>query len=128
VFDPTGKRVSRVDKKLANIGGDRTKIAPIIAFQLNLVGPVNSEAAVLSSGAGTFVYRANNAMIALTSEPRCAESGYVTAETANSLYDSITSPASTSFTQGFHVSLTEAPARKRSGIIRPRTIYKGPVK
>jgi hypothetical protein len=128
VLDNNGKTVSRVDKKLSDIGGNSSKIAPIIAFQLNLVGPVNSEAAVLSSGAGTFVYQATNSMTALTSEPQCAESGYITAETANSLYDSLPGAASTTFTQGFHVSLTEAPARKRFGIIRPRTIYKGPVK
>ncbi|MEP6749773.1 MAG: hypothetical protein ABJB86_18690 [Bacteroidota bacterium] len=130
VFNNTGGSVSRVDKKLSDIGGDSTKIAPIIAFQLNLVGPVNSEAVVLSSGAGTFVYKATNAMMALTAEPNsCAESGYITAETANSLYDMLpTTTTSTSITQGFHVSLTEAPARKRLGIIRPRTTYKGPVK
>jgi hypothetical protein len=28
-------------------------LAPIVAFELNLVGPVNGESAVLSSGAGT---------------------------------------------------------------------------
>lgn len=120
VFDNHGKSVARTDKKLSDIGGDSSKIAPIIAFQLNLVGPVNSEAAVLSSGAGTFVYKANNRMTALASEPnQCAESQYVTAETANSLYDSLPSTPATTLTQGFHVSLTEAPARKRRGIIRP---------
>jgi hypothetical protein len=128
VIDNTGKTVTSVNKQLSSIGGTPAKIAPIIAFQLNLVGPTNAEAAVLSSGAGTFVYSSRNIMTALTSEPSCAESGYMTAETANSLYDAVsTTMSSLTFSQGFHVSLTEAPARKRMGKVRPHTIYRGPV-
>ncbi len=130
VFDNDGNTVSIVDQKLADIGGDSSKIAPIIAFQMNLVGPVNGEAAVLSSGAGTFVYQATNAMTTLMSSPQCAELHYSTAETANSLYDSPTAanPTFTVFNQGFHVSLKEALARKPSGIMRARTVYTGPAK
>jgi hypothetical protein len=35
------------------------ELSPIIAFELNLVGPFNNESTVLSSSAGTIVYHAS---------------------------------------------------------------------
>jgi hypothetical protein len=60
--------------------------SPFIAFELNLVGPFNSESTVLSSSAGTIVYHASAPLIVSSQEPPCAESNYYTAETANSIY------------------------------------------
>ena len=59
VVDDTGKTVANIVKTL-NVG--KSDLAPIIAFELNLVGPVNSEGAVLSSGAGTITYQATTAL------------------------------------------------------------------
>jgi len=99
-----------------------TDIAPIIAFELNLVGPVNAEGAVLSSGAGTFTYTATTPLTPLTSEPVCAESGYITAETANSSYGTLPGQASVSLTQSFSVSTATSAMRMREGIVRPGLI------
>jgi hypothetical protein len=97
-------------------------LAPIIAFELNLVGPVNSESAVLSSGAGTFEYTSSDALTPLSQEPSCAESGYVTAETANSVYGTLPSTASKTISQTFSVT-TGQPMMKKAGKIRPGLIY-----
>jgi hypothetical protein len=63
--------------------------------------------------------------IALSQEPSCAESGYITAETANSFYGTLSSNPSTTFTQSFNVS-TEKPMiskkrKPRPGLIIPET-------
>ena len=64
------------------------------------------------------VYTASNAMTPLTVEPPCAESGYVTAETANSFYGSLPATPNTTFTQTYSVGFEEPMIRKR-GKIRP---------
>jgi hypothetical protein len=102
-------------------------LAPIIAFELNLVGPVNGESAILSSGAGTFSYTASNALTAVMAEPPCAESGYVTAETANSFYTAMSANPSTSITQSFSVDFAK-PAINKIGKHRPGLIYTPPAK
>ena len=91
VVDDNGKTLANVKKVLTSLtgigvmqGGNASDLAPIVAFELNLVGPENSEGAVLSSGAGTFTYTATTPLTALVSEPPCAESTDFTRETANS--------------------------------------------
>jgi len=96
-------------------------LAPIVAFELNLVGPVNGESAVLSSGAGTITYASSTTLTVLNQEPSCTESGYITAETANSFYGTLSSTPSTVFTQTFSVS-TEAPMIRKQGKPRPGMI------
>ena len=98
-------------------------LAPIIAFELNLVGPVNSESAVLSSGEGSIIYEATTPMTALNAEPSCAESGYITAETANSVYGVLNSGPSTEFSQSFNITSGLAMIRKQ-GKVRPGLIYR----
>jgi hypothetical protein len=63
-------------------------LAPIVAFELDLVGPFNSEHASLTSGQGTLTLSATNDLTALTSEPAGLWAGG-TAETANSFYSSL---------------------------------------
>jgi len=124
IIDNTGHTLASVTKTLLQIAGTTTvDIAPIIGFELNLVGPVNSESAVLSSGAGTFTFRATNPLTPLTQEPSCAESGYITAETANSFYGPLSSIPATTFTQTFNVGTvsTEAPMISKVGKPRPST-------
>jgi hypothetical protein len=120
VIDNNGNTVANVTKTLTSISGvTPADLAPIVAFELNLVGPVNSESAVLSSGAGTISYSANSAMTVLSSEPTCTESGYITAETANTVYGVLSGTPSTAFTQSFNVTGTATPMIRKVGKIRP---------
>jgi hypothetical protein len=96
-------------------------VAPIIAFELNLVGPVNGESAVLSSGAGTITYRVPGVLSVQNAEPPCAESGFVTAEKANSFYSELSASPSSLFIQSFNVS-TERPMIRKEGKTRPSFI------
>lgn len=63
-------------------------LAPLVAFELNIVGPQNAEISVLSSGAGTITYTTNSpsGLTALSQEPSCTESGLITEEEANTCY------------------------------------------
>ena len=77
-------------------------IAPIIAFQLNIVGPDNGLNSYFSSGAGTITYTASTPLTAVTQQPACtAAQGTITEETANSGYGILPSIASCSLTQSF---------------------------
>jgi hypothetical protein len=83
--------------------------AAIVAFQLNIVGPFNSESAVLTSGAGTIGYSAANGLVASTNRPTFAEFGRGgTAETANTFYGTLPSTESHTFTQTFKVGSVPA--------------------
>ncbi len=93
-----------------------TELAPIIAFELNLVGPGNSESTVLSSGAGTITYTASSSLTVLNREPSCA-GGFSTAETANSIYGQLPAGPSTVLVQSFNVS-TGVPMIRKQGKLR----------
>jgi hypothetical protein len=122
IIDDQGRGLANVTKILTSISGvTSADLAPIIAFELNLVGPVNGERSVLSSGAGTITYTSSSELTVLSYEPSCAESGYVTAETANSFYGVLSATPSTIFTQSFHVS-TERPMFRKAGKLRPGLI------
>src|SRR5271156_783359 len=106
ITDNQGKTQAKEILTLTSISGvTSVDLAPIIAFELNLVGPVHSENAVLSSGAGTIVYAASSALTVLNQEPSCAQPGYTTAETANSFYGVLAAASrSNTLVQSFHVS------------------------
>ena len=113
VIDNNGNTKANVTLSLLSISGvTAADLAPIIAFELNLVGPVNGESAILSSGAGSIVYTASEALTPLTQEPPCAESGYITAETANTFYGALSTTASTTFNQSFTAEFTAKPINK----------------
>jgi hypothetical protein len=81
------------------------ELAPIVAFQLNIVGPIDAQTAVLSSGAGTITYTASPAMTAGTSVPSaCTETSEGTGEQANTVYGTLPTSPSNSFTQSFNIS------------------------
>jgi hypothetical protein len=123
VIDDHGKSLANVTKTLTSISGvTADDVAPITAFELNLVGPVNSESAVLSSGAGSIVYQASTPLTALSSEPACTESGYITAETANSVYSTLPSGPSNMLSQSFSVGSTETFLISKQGKVRPGLI------
>jgi len=105
VPDPQGQLLPTVMP--SNLPTENT--AAIVAFQLNIVGPFNSESAVLTSGAGTIGYSAANGLVASTNRPTFAESGNGgTAETANTFYGTLPSTESHTFTQTFKVGSVSA--------------------
>jgi len=67
-----GQTVAESDMALTDIGVPAQDLSPIIAFELNLVGPGNAESAELFSGAGTITYTAKSKLTAIASEPPCA--------------------------------------------------------
>jgi hypothetical protein len=71
VVEPGGRTVAHVTKYLESLSGVSgapvrgSEPAPIVAFELNRVGPVNSERTTLSSSAGNIVYTASTPLTAL---------------------------------------------------------------
>lgn len=123
VVDNNGKTLASVSKTLTDLPNvTSNEIAPITAFELNLVGPENSESVVLSSGAGTILYSSSNIITVLNQEPSCTESGYITAETANSFYGILPSAPGKNFIQSFWVSI-EAPTIHKHGKPRPSLVF-----
>lgn len=119
VVDNTGKTVANKSLTLTSISGvTSADLAPIVAFELNVVGPVNGESAVLSSGAGTITYTASENLTVLNAEPSCTESGYITAETANTFYNTLPANPNDAFKQSFWVSGT-LPTIRKQGKTRP---------
>lgn len=123
VVDNGGKTLANVTKVLASIGAMTQDLAPITAFELNLVGPVNYEGSILSSGAGTLTYMAANALTPSLSLPACTETLAVTAETANSVYSGLPTTPSTTITQNFNIAIVESALIRRQGKIRPSTTF-----
>jgi hypothetical protein len=81
-----------------------SEVAPIIAFELDLVGPINGETAVLSSGAGTFTYTASSPLTALQEVPSGAPGKKLdTGEKANSVYGVLPANACSRLVQSFIV-------------------------
>ena len=126
VFDNQGNVLANVTQDLLALDGvTSADLAPITAFELDFVGPINGESAVLSSGAGWFAYESASPLTVLSQEPPCVESSAVTAETTNSSYSWMPAAvASNSFIQYFNVSAAATMIRKqgtrRPGLIVPR--------
>jgi hypothetical protein len=115
--DSSGKSIGSVTLTLKNLKKDNGKpmtdadLAPITAFQLNIVGPFNGEAANISSGLGTIVYTANGNMTVAASEPSCVDWDYETLEQANTVYGTMPALSSNQFAQYFEsTSAGVAPA------------------
>jgi hypothetical protein len=119
VIDNLGNTQANVTQDLLAIAGvTSADLATITAFELNPVGPDNSESAVLSAGAGTITYEATSLLTILSQEPTCTETSAITAETANSFYGLLPAATSNRFTQSFTVS-TAAPMIRKQGILAP---------
>ena len=81
-----------------------TDLAPIVAMQLNIVGPAGSTSkAVFKSGAGTITYSAKSQLTALRAVPTCAEITNPTAEVSDSYYTVMQAGATGNLTQNFGV-------------------------
>jgi len=79
-------------------------LAPIYAFELNLVGPVNGKDAYLSSGDGTITYAAASPLFAANKDPQCtAARNIITEEQANIAYATLSPGPSKDITQAFNM-------------------------
>ena len=79
-------------------------LAEIIAYQLDLVGPINSEQAKMTSGAGIITYYVNGVMSANQNLPANTDSDWHTLEQTNSVYSTLPQGTSGSFVQTFKAS------------------------
>ncbi len=109
-------------------GADPSDLAPITAFELDVVGPINGEIAVLSSGAGYISYVSAPTPLkvyvptAANPFPPCTETTAGTCETANTLYGFLPSNSNVSFKQSFDVSTANVTI-VRAGPLRPSTKF-----
>lgn len=85
-------------------------LAPVVAFELDIVGVDSQAHAVLSSGAGTITCSASSALTASNQVPACAaSSSIITGESANTVYGVLFPPSpSNTFSQSFNVSNDDA--------------------
>jgi hypothetical protein len=121
--DNNGNQIGRSSQTLTSISGATSSdLAPIIAFELNVVGPINGESAVLSSGAGYINYVLLQPNLSVTvAEPSCTEKNVVTCETANTFYGPLPdNNPNTTFKQSFVVSSAK-PMMAKQGTPRPST-------
>lgn len=84
---PSGTRLADVTKKLKSFpGGSAKNLAPIIAFEVDIVGPDNSAGTIFSSGAGTIRYQADNGLSSTDNVPANVAHYSATEEIANTSY------------------------------------------
>ena len=109
VYDGSGTKlgsqtITLIGQPLATGGTiSASDLAPIVAFQLDIVGWADSVKTVFSSGAGTITYSAKTLMEVQSSVPPDAE-GFPTAEQSNSQYGELPSDSRFTFIQSFSVS------------------------
>ncbi len=84
--------------------------APIVAFQVDIVGANGGNRAVMKSGEGRIIYSASGPMTAVAKKP--PSEGAITAETANSAYGELPVGPSNKFTQTFTVVKNLSPPAK----------------
>ncbi len=108
VIDETGAVQGNYTISLEANGVAADDLAPIIAFQFVLVGPLDLSHSVLSSGQGTITYASSAILTATEPIPECAEAPFGTGEWANSAYSNLPSTPRTRFIQSF--GLSAAPA------------------
>jgi hypothetical protein len=96
-----------------------TDIAPIVGFTVGLIGPVNGESAVLSSGSGTITYSASSPLTVSNVEPRqCGSvSTAFSLETATTSYGVLPANPGNPFSQSFAANAT-TPLIHRVGALR----------
>jgi hypothetical protein len=123
IHDNNGKQLGSITQVLNQLPGiGNSALAPITAFELNLVGPINGESAVLSSGAGFISYTASSSNLSPeVAEPSCTESGYITCETANSFYGPLPPTPNLAFKQPFWVSSAQPMIFREGARARPST-------
>ena len=108
VVDSGGSKVTNVTQQILSISGASAQdLAPIVAFELNLVGPDNGDSVVLSQGAGSISYWAPNNLVVFDSAGhvplQCVNFGGGTGEKANSVYGPLPATPNKFLKQGFSV-------------------------
>jgi hypothetical protein len=121
-----GETVAESDMALTDIGVPAHDLAPIVAFELDFVGPASGESAELLLGAGTITYTARSELTAMASPPPCAVDGFGTAERANTVYGLLPPNPATWFQQSFKVAPPGFPPIRREGRMRPPLIVRRP--
>jgi hypothetical protein len=91
-------------------------LAPIVAFQLDIVGWANNVSTTLSSGTGEVTYTASSSLTVGNTEPSCVDWDYVTTETANSIYSPMPPGPGQTFTQSFGTGPATAMIRKTATV------------
>ncbi|HEY3915097.1 MAG TPA: hemopexin repeat-containing protein, partial [Verrucomicrobiae bacterium] len=120
IFDQNGNTVGSKSATLTSISGvSSTDLAPIVAFELNIVGPGNSESVTFSAGNGTITCTADNQLTTLSSVPSYVDVDLITAETSNAAYGTISGTASSYQQQSFNINATQQPQMARKGRTRP---------
>jgi len=123
VIDNLGNELVNQRESTFTAGGDAAQLAPIVAFELDFVGPNDGAQATLSSGAGTITYKASNVMTVTGDQAPCTPETLVTIETANTFYGFLPTGSSKSFTQSFRVNPGEPaidkPGKHLPGLRRP---------
>jgi Hemopexin len=120
VFDQNGKTTGSKSVTLTSISGvSATDLAPIVAFEMDIVGPGNSESVTFSSGNGTVTYAATNQLTALSSVPSYVDADLVTQETSNASYGTLSGTASAYLQHSFNVNPSQQPLSVRVGKKRP---------
>jgi hypothetical protein len=92
------------DGTTTTVDATSSDLAEIIAFQLDVVGPINSEHAKMSSGSGTITYYVDGTMSANQNLPANTDSYWYTLEQTNSVYSTLPQGTSGSFVQTFKAS------------------------
>ena len=103
VIDNHGRAIA--NKTISLVGQPAQNLAPIVAFQLNVVGDIGGATTQLASGAGTMTYTAANTLSVLNTEPACVDWTYKTVEAANTMYSFLPDTPSQTFTQSFGLSV-----------------------
>jgi hypothetical protein len=84
--------------------GELVALAPIAAFQVDIVGLIDDQSATFSSGAGLITYGAEGEFVAAASASAGSEAPKgVTIESANTAYGFLPAGESTTFSQSFKI-------------------------
>jgi len=98
VTDPIGHK-SILPMPLPDYNDGQPALVPIMAFQVDIVGPIDYEVSTFSSGAGYLSYQVSSGALSVQNSPsQCpnAYEGLITGETSKSLYGYVTpGPGST---------------------------------
>jgi hypothetical protein len=89
---------------LTDFGESASDLSPIVAFQVNLVGPDKGLSTTFTSGAGNISYKATTSLTALSAVPPCCENTGETQETGNSVYGLLPAAPGMSCMQTFGVT------------------------
>jgi hypothetical protein len=111
VFDGSGTTLASLTKKLKSLkGGSAKNLAPITAFELDIVGPDNGAGTVFTNGADTIQYSADNQLFVSDVIPGCSgATTQYTEEISNARYAAIPANQSFAFSQKFSIVGTANP-------------------